>query len=159
MFLFSGCENDEDMDMESCTMITAKIENISDSSYAFYESGMFNTPDGASEPGPLLPAQSYGFSFEARSGDYLSFATMLVPTNDLFLAPDNMGLKLFNGASALNGDITGSIKLWDAGTEVNEAPFVGMNQPLDRGGNSGSDEKGIVRMVDDIFTILTLKNL
>lgn len=115
-------------------------------------SGVFNTPTGASEAGPLLPGGSYSFTFEAEEGDYLSFATMLVHTNDLFFGPSENGLSLFPNGTALSGDVTADIDLWDAGTEVNEYPGAGNSQPARGGGNSGTDENGNVRIEDDSFT-------
>jgi hypothetical protein len=114
--------------------------------------GVFNTPEGASQAGPLLPGQSYTFSFTAEEGDYLSLATMLVHTNDLFYAFDQEGIALFNNGAAVSGDISGNLKLWDAGTEVNEYPGAGNNQPARGGGNSGPAENGIVQIVNDGFT-------
>jgi hypothetical protein len=113
-------------------------------------SGVFNTPTGSSGPGPLLPGASYEFSFEAEEGDYLSFATMLVHSNDLFYSPSSMGLALFNGDAPISGDITTSIMLYDAGTEINELPGVGLHQPARL--NGGEDENGNVRTVNDGFT-------
>ncbi len=113
-------------------------------------SGAFNTPVGASGPGPLLPGSSYEFTFEAEEGEYLSFATMLVHTNDLFYSPSAMGIALFSGGTPLSGDITSSVMLYDAGTEVNEFPGVGIHQPARL--NGGSDENSSVRAVDDGFT-------
>ncbi|MBC8478939.1 MAG: spondin domain-containing protein [FCB group bacterium] len=114
--------------------------------------GVFNTPDGASAPGPVVPGSSYSFEFEAVDG-YLSFATMLVQSNDLFLAPGTMGIQLFdNSGDAISGDITNMIYLWDAGTEVNEIPGVGLNQaPRQSGADTGMDEGGVVEMVNDGF--------
>jgi hypothetical protein len=113
-------------------------------------SGAFNTPSGASGPGPLLPGSSYTFSFDAEEGDYLSFATMLVHTNDLFYSPSEMGIALFSGDTPLSGDITTKVMLYDAGTEVNEIPGVGIHQPARL--NGGMDENGNVRVVDDMYT-------
>ncbi|MFV1980977.1 MAG: spondin domain-containing protein, partial [Rhodothermia bacterium] len=49
-------------------------------------------------------------------------------------------------------DITDRLMIWDAGTEVNEAPGVGPNQaPRQSGPNTGPDEGGIVQLVDDGF--------
>ena len=43
--------------------------------------------------------------------------------------------------------------LWDAGTEVNEEPGVGLNQaPRQAGPNTGMTENGIVKMVNDGYT-------
>ena len=64
-------------------------------------SGSFAVPSGSSGPGPLMPGNSYEFTFEAQEGDYLSFATMLVHTNDLFYSPSDMGIALFSGGSAV----------------------------------------------------------
>jgi hypothetical protein len=114
-----------------------------------YNSGVFNTPDGESAPGALLPGNSYSFSFEAKPGEYLSFATMLVHTNDLFFAPDQRGIRLFKGSTPIDGEITAEIKLWDAGTEVNEYPGAGIHQPARL--NGGLDENGAVMMVNDVF--------
>lgn len=114
-------------------------------------SGVFNTPSGASTPGPLLPGSSYTFSVTATAGDRLSFATMLVQSNDLFYAPDPEGLALFSSSDApVTGEITMELTLWDAGTETNERPGVGLTQaPRQPGPNTGMDEAGQVSAVND----------
>ncbi|MDE2812603.1 MAG: spondin domain-containing protein [Gemmatimonadota bacterium] len=117
-------------------------------------SGVFATPVGADGPGPLTPGNAYEFSFVARPGDRLSFATMYVQSNDLFLAPGDTGIALFtDDRQPISGDITAQIGLWDAGTEVNEEPGVGANQaPRQAAANTGVDEGGAVRLVNDGFT-------
>jgi hypothetical protein len=120
-------------------------------------SGIFNTPVGADSPGPLTfmdMGNAYEFRFVARPGDRLSFATMYVQSNDLFLAPGETGIALFaDDGLPISGDITDQIGLWDAGTEVNEEPGVGENQaPRQAGANTGADEGGVVRLGDDGFT-------
>lgn len=86
----------------------------------------FNTPDGASEPGPLLPGDSYIVEFTSAPGHYLDFATMLVQTNDWFFGPQASGIALFDEEGApISGDITDQVVLWDAGTEVDQTPGVG----------------------------------
>lgn len=119
---------------------------------------VFNTPDGSDMPGPLGPGDgmgpgnSYVFEFEAGEGSYLSFATMLVQSNDLFFAPDATGIALFEDGRPIKGDITDLIMLWDAGTEVNQEPGTGPDQPMNQSGpNTGEDEGGAVRLVDDGF--------
>jgi hypothetical protein len=112
--------------------------------------GAFDTPDGASGPGPLMPGGSYSFTFTAEEGDRLSFATMYVQSNDLFFAPAETGIDLFPGGNALNGDVTGMVLLWDAGTEMNERPGVGLFQaPRQPGADTGATENGVVRTVAD----------
>ena len=129
---------------------TVTIENLSTPS-DFYQSGVFDTPVNTEKQGAASPGESYAFSFYApRSLDgvvpKLSFVTMFTNSNDLFLAPSQDGLALYdaNGV-AITGDITGEIALWDLGTEVNEEPG-GPNQPA-QARNAGTAEEGnIVRV-------------
>ena len=78
---------------------------------------------------------------------------MFVQSNDLFYAPNGMGIKLFNqNGSPVVGDITSQIIFWDAGTEMNELPGFGLNQaPRQSGPDTGADENGTVRLVNDGF--------
>ncbi|NQV16259.1 hypothetical protein HQ531_12430 [bacterium] len=123
-------------------------------------SGVFNTPVGAAGPAALGPGESYEFTFKAMEGDYLTLATMLVQSNDLFVAPSGMGIALFSGSSAVTGDITSSFYIWDAGTEVNEIPGIGLNQaPRQAGTDTGVDEMGLVRMVDDSYEYQSLNEI
>jgi hypothetical protein len=117
-------------------------------------SGAFNTPVGATEPGPLPPGSAYEFTVVAMPGDMLSFATMFVQSNDLFYSPDGAGIALFNSdGTPVSGDVTGQIQLWDAGTEVNQEPGVGSDQaPRQAGPNTGPGENGVVQIVSDEFT-------
>ena len=117
-------------------------------------SGVFNTPAGASQPGPLLTGSSYSFSFTASPGEYLSFASMFVQSNDLFYGPDGMGIMLFEAdGQPVTADVTSQIMLWDAGTEVNEQPGIGLHQaPRQSGPNDGVDENGNVRLVNDGYS-------
>ncbi len=122
-------------------------------------SSVFDTPSGSSDPGLAFPGASYTFTFDAQEGDYLNFATMLVETNDLFFALGAGGINLFPAGTALEGDITAQVTLWDAGTEVNEYPGAGNNQPIRGGGDSGPAENGQVRLVDDAFTYPSVSDL
>ena len=136
------------------TQFTVRIENISPA-FPFIASGAFAVPSGADGPGPLPPGQSYGFSFEAPPGTKLSFATMFVQSNDLFYAPSEEGIALWDDAgNRISGDVTDQIMLWDSGTEVNQAIGMGADQaPRQSGANTGAaDEDNTVRIVmgDDI---------
>jgi hypothetical protein len=125
--LFIQCDkNDEEMLVSGNFMVS--IENVMEES-SFFASGVFNTPEGASEPGGAGPGHAYVFTFHAGKGSRLSFATMFVGSNDLFFGPDENGLELFNGDSPVSGDLTSLVYLWDAGTEVNEQVGTGPNQP------------------------------
>ena len=124
---------------------TVRIENISEHK-DFFASGTFGS-------GPAFPGETYSFSFHAPPGSYLSFATMLVQTNDLFIGPGENGIPLYNGTQPKDGDITAYVDLWDAGTEVNEEPGVGPNQaPRQSGPNTGPTENGNVQLVNDGYT-------
>ena len=122
---------------------------------AVIASGVFNTPHGANGPAPIGPGDAYQFEIEAVPGARLSLAAMFIPSNDLFFAPGDTGLPLFNDAGEpLMANFTGSIGLWDAGTESNEEPGVGPNQAQRQSGpNTGpADTDNTVRAVNDGFT-------
>lgn len=93
--------------------------------------GAFNY---AATPYPVAGFIGSGQAFEfvvknAVRGDRLSFVTMNIESNDWFYANNAQGIALFgeDGAPA-SGDITTFVGLFDAGTEANEEPGVGMNQ-------------------------------
>ena len=92
-------------------------------------SAIFNTVVGGSQPAPAGPGDAFEFVVHARPGERLSFATMFVASNDWFFAPGEKGIALFDEeGNPIRGDVTDQIRLWDAGTEVNEEPGVGPNQ-------------------------------
>lgn len=112
--------------------------------------GIANTPDGAASPGPAGPGTAYSFTVKAHEGERLSFATMYVQSNDLFYSPGNDGLTLFDMSAPLEGDVTSRIHLYDAGTEVNEAPGAGPNQPpRQRGPDTGPSEDRPVKRIGE----------
>ena len=121
--------------------------------------GVFNTPAGSDAPGVLLPGGAYEFEVKATPDTpYLSFATMLVQSNDLFVGPDETGIALFDmdgmAMDMMMHDVTADLLLWDAGTEANEEPGTGPNQaPRQSGANTGpADGMATVHVVDDEFT-------
>jgi hypothetical protein len=116
--------------------------------------GVFNTPVGDSQPGPLLPGKAYEFTVSATPGCKLSFTSMFAQSNDLFYAPTEKGITLFDrDAKPIRGDVTRQVLLWDAGTEVNQEPGVGKDQaPRQSAPNTGADEHGVVHLVHDPFT-------
>jgi hypothetical protein len=123
-------------------------------------SGVFDTPVGEMDPGPIGPGGAYEFTLEASEGSSLTFATMFVQSNDLFYAPDEDGIELFDSeGNPLTGDITDMLDLWDAGTEINEEPGVGPNQaPRQSGPNTGPTE-GIVQEVSDGYAYEIVEQL
>jgi hypothetical protein len=107
--------------------------------------GVFNTPVGASGPGPIGPGGVYEFTFTAKPGMRLSLAMMFGQSNDWFYAPKRQGIDLFTNGRPLEGDITKEFILFDAGTEKDEEPGIGPNQgPRQKDPNAGEPENGKV---------------
>ena len=51
-------------------------------------------------------------------------------SNDLFFAPENPGIAVYDPAgNPLGGDVSSQIKLWDNGTRINQAPGANVNHP------------------------------
>ncbi len=80
---------------------------------------------------------------------YVSFASMLIPTNDAFFGNDD-AIEIFDADGNFNGPITIEITgadLYDAGTEVNDAQgAAGFSLGFDgvNGGESTNDPTGVV---------------
>jgi len=129
--------------------LIASLENMH---HAGALHGVYNTPAGAMNPGPIGPGGAYEFSFTATPKTKLYFTTMFGQSNDLFYAPDAAGIALFDGkGNAVSGDITDKLILWDAGTEVNEEVGTGPNQaPRQKMPNTGPAENGVVHRAKDI---------
>lgn len=120
-------------------------------------SGIFNTPVGATVPGPIGPGGVFEFTFTATPGSRLTFAMMFGQSNDLFYAPNDTGIALFDKkGKPISGDITSKVSLWDAGTEENEEPGIGPNQaPRQSAPNTGAEEHEPIQLnsaVHDGFT-------
>jgi hypothetical protein len=108
----------------------------------FAATGVYNTAVGAGKTGPIGPGGAFEFSFDAAPGQNLSFASMFGDSNDLFIAPDGHGIALFNAkGQPVSGEVTLHLRLWDAGTEVNQQPFTGSDQaPRQAAPNTGASE-------------------
>jgi hypothetical protein len=113
-------------------------------------SGAQAVPIDGTEAGPTLPGGGYEFVIP-RSDSNLSFATMFVQTNEWFWSAGPTGLSLLDAdGTAVSGDVTDQISLWDAGTEADQTPGEGADQaPRQSGPNAGeSDPVATVRAVD-----------
>lgn len=122
--LIIACRKDDDMPSTSPATIT--VENVLDSK-PLVESGTFKK-DGTS---PLvMPGESTTIKFSAAKGQAVSFATMYGWSNDLFFAPANPGIKLYqDNGTPIEGDVSSQIKLWDNGTRINQAPGANVMHP------------------------------
>ncbi len=120
----TSCSDDDTAMTESTTTIT--IENVLDSK-PLVESGSFK---GMGTPPVIFPGQSVSFSFSAAKNQRLTFATMYGWSNDLFFAPENPGITLYNeDGTPITGDVSAQVKLWDNGTRVNQAPGADVSHP------------------------------
>lgn len=121
--LFASCKKD---DMPPAQANTITIENVLDSK-PLVESGTFQ---GTGTPPVILPGQSTSITFSAAKNQYFTFATMYGWSNDLFFAPENPGIKLYNDdGTPITGDVSSQIKLWDNGTRENQAPGMAVTHP------------------------------
>ena len=122
--------------------------------------GLFDKPIGKDMASPIFSGGAFEFEVGASTGMRLNLAFMFGQSNDLFYAPDE-AIELFDAdGNPISGDFTGSFKLWDAGTEVNQAPGLGADQgPRQKGPNTGEAEKGVVKLVSDGFTYPDTKSV
>ena len=120
----AACKKDNDTPPSQSATIT--IENVLDSK-PLVETGTFQ---GKGTPPLILPGQSTTITFSAAKNQRLTFATMYGWSNDLFFAPANPGIKLYNDdGTPITGDVSAQIKLWDNGTRVNQAPGAAVVHP------------------------------
>jgi hypothetical protein len=154
--VLAGCDAADPVEPDTSRRFRVEIANVAPA-FGVLKRGVFNTPVGAAAPGPIGPGGAYEFSFTAGtnvtpgSGMRLSFATMFIQSNDLYYTFPGAGLALYDAqGNARTGDVTSEVRLYDAGTEVNEAPGVGANQaPRQGGANAGATENGTVVRIND----------
>lgn len=156
VFVFTQCKKDmltdqsaaDDLALKNAELkhggtYTVTVENVS-KNYSFFESGVSSIPEGASVAGPAHPGESFKFSFHAGPNHKLSFATMYGLSNDGFYAPDGGGISLFSDPTTpVTGDITSQVRLWDAGTEMNQMPGPGNM-------HDGADTDGVVQLMSAV---------
>ena len=105
-FAFTACDDDDDNSAPG-TKPTIKFENVIPTKN-YVQSGTFAA---------VAPGQTTSFTFHAAKGQRLMFATMYSNSNDLFFAPENPGIQLFNDSGVpYTGIIADAVKLWDNGT-------------------------------------------
>jgi len=120
---FASCQKDDAVVPQSGTI---SIENVLDSK-PLVQSGTFK---GTGTPPVIFPGQSVSFTISAAKNQRLTFATMYGWSNDLFFAPANPGIQLYeNDGTPITGDVSAAVKLWDNGTRVNQAPGMSVTHP------------------------------
>lgn len=100
--------------------------------------GFILVPEGFEDVPVLEPGEQGTLTFELDpvKHRYMSFAAMLIPSNDAFIANDApQMIELFDAAGTFQGRQTFSIlgtEVWDAGTELNnemDAAFLSQTAP------------------------------
>lgn len=124
------------------------------------ESGTFQ------QPGVLInPGGSSSFTFSAAKGEAITFATMYGWSNDLFFAPANPGIQVYDSkGNPIEGDVSSQIKLWDNGTRINQHPGSSVSHPGTEESSSqnimevnGSDAQGNTYLPASSLMQATLK--
>lgn len=124
--VMTACKKDNHGGGAANQVETITVENVLNSK-PLVESGTFQ---GTGSPALILPGQSTTISFSAAKGEALSFATMYGWSNDLFFAPANPGIQVYNAdGTPIEGDVSGQVKLWDNGTRINQVPGANVNHP------------------------------
>lgn len=127
--------------------ITIRLSNVAP--WTLAKSGTFDTPVGRTAPGGLRGGDAYEVTFTAGDRHRLSFATMLGSSNDWFYATQPEGIALYEDGVPLSGDVTDRLRLYDAGTEIDQEPGVGdATGPLQSQPEEGADDAlGYVRQL------------
>jgi hypothetical protein len=143
-FTFVACKKDfTDIPGHSQQMSTITVQNVLHSK-PLVESGTFR---GTGTP-LILPGQSVTIQFSAAKGEAITFATMYGASNDLFFAPDNPGIQVYDASGKpIEGDVSAQVKLWDNGTRINQKPGATVIHPGTADNKSitevaGSDAQG-----------------
>ena len=83
------------------------------------------------------------------SNRYLTFLSMIIPSNDAFIGNDNpFAYEIFDAAGAFTGISPIEVTLgdiWDAGTEVNN----GIGAAFNAAGGVGTDQNGTISLLGD----------
>lgn len=123
--IIAGCDKNSD-NIPQISPATITIENVLDSK-PLVESGTFKN-NGASPV--IMAGESISLKFSAAKGQAISFATMYGWSNDLFFAPANPGIKLYeDNGNPIEGDVSSQIRLWDNGTRINQVPGTSVSHP------------------------------
>lgn len=121
--------------------------------HAIPSKGQFNIPVGTNSAGPAGPGTIYEFTFVAQYIDKVTLATMILESNDWFIASaDPTGIHPHDIVPLVDTivNITDLFAIYDAGTEVDQDLGKGHYQaPRQSTANSGpADPNPLVRKVD-----------
>ena len=115
------------------------------------KSGIFEIPDGANIAGNLGFGQRYSFTLDnVAPGDYLTIVVKMVQSNDIIYSTPEAGIPLFlDNGRPFNGNASRLMVGYDIGTEKNEYPGAGLNQPIRQlaPDTGGPDDDNTIRRV------------
>lgn len=126
--MFAACKKDNanNTPVNNGQKSTITVENVLNSK-PLVESGTFQ---GTGSPALIFPGQSTTIQFSAAKGEAITFATMYGWSNDLFFAPANPGIQVYDDkGNPIEGDVSSQVKLWDNGTRINQKPGATVNHP------------------------------
>jgi hypothetical protein len=114
------------------------------------DAGAFEIPVGAASRAPALPGQAFELAVQGLPGDRVSFATMFGMSDDWFFATKPDGIALFDPwGMPVDGDVSGDIAIYDAGTEIDQEPAIGPDTgPQQAAPNTGALDP--VRLVREV---------
>lgn len=125
-FIFVACSKDDPESPPSANQHKVTVENILPSK-PLVESGTFEY--SAASP-LIMPGSSVSIHFSASFGQAVSFAAMYGFSNDLFFAPKNPGITVYDDQKKpIEGDVSDQVMLWDNGTRINEQPGPALEHP------------------------------
>jgi hypothetical protein len=102
---------------------TVRIENVAP--WTVLKAGLASTKV-VPAPGPLGPGEAFDVTLTAGRNQRFNFAAMFGESNDWFFGPGPEGIPLYDDAgNPVTGDVTAQVALWNAGTEIDQEPFVG----------------------------------
>jgi hypothetical protein len=116
----------------------------------FSASGGFDTIVGGDKAGPARPGDAFEITVQGVPGDKLSWVSMFGMSNDWFFGTRPEGIALFDDrGEAIHGDVSKSIAVYDAGTELDQEIGIGADTgPQQAGPNTGAaDPVNLVREV------------
>jgi hypothetical protein len=107
--------------------------------------GWFDTPVGADKAGAARPGNAFEITVTAQPGERLSWVSMFGMSNDWFFGTRPEGIALFDDMGMpVRGDVSRSIAIYDAGTEVDQELAIGP----DTGPQQAAPNTGAVDPID-----------
>jgi hypothetical protein len=120
-----GEDNDTTQTEPMPKTFTVQIQNVAP--WTVLKSGA-QTMKTTGMSGPASSGEAYDIVFTAGKGQSVSFVSMLGESNDWFFAPGPAGIPLYDAAGMpVTGDVSALIGLWNAGTEIDQEPAVGLD--------------------------------